>query len=623
MLMKGSQFDGFAVPDNLAIQPEGALSQRGSRTVWRLLTFGSGRRRAQLLLMMALTVASAVAELVTIGAVLPVLAIAASPANAVRIKVLGPLLVQLSALTGGSLILAAALLLGGAAIVATFIRLTLAWSSNQFTFGLMQDLVMAVFSRALHQPYHWYVQQNSSSMVAALDKITQTIFGVVAPVIQAATAAFTAICLVAFLFLINPMVALVAAVSLGMVYVAMTFIASSRLKRVSGELARFRTARVQAVQESLGGIRDILLEHSQPVFYDNLFSIEDRQRRNLVLAGFLQLAPRAIVEGVAVVLIAGLAVWFSTQPGGLLAAVPVLGALAIGAQRLLPMAQAVYFGWAGYSTYADSIADVFELLEMPVEAESPDGGAKPIPFERELAMRDVTFRYADGTAALTNVNLAIGKGERVGIVGKTGSGKSTLVDVLMALLAPSEGALLVDGVRVTGPKVGGWRARIAHVPQSIFLRDASIAENIAFGVAASEIDDAKIRDAADRAGLLDFIETLPRGFVTEVGERGIRLSGGQRQRIGIARALYQNAELLVLDEATSALDTETEAAVMESVKSLSSTLTMVLIAHRLSTVAICDRVYRLEDGRIVAEGSYEEVVGGERAPRKARSKASR
>jgi ABC-type multidrug transport system fused ATPase/permease subunit len=318
----------------------------------------------------------------------------------------------------------------------------------------------------------------------------------------------------------------------------MTVLANGKLSQASEALAQLRTARVQIVQESLGGMRDILLEQSQAVFYEKLYTTENRHRRNLVLVGFIQLAPRAIVEGVAVLLIAGLAVWFSIQAGGLLVAVPVLGALAIGAQRLLPMAQAVYFGWASYSAHADSIADVFALLEMPVEAESPDGEAPAIAFDQGLAMRDITFRYADGTVALSDVNLEITKGERVGIVGKTGSGKSTLVDVLMGLLVPTDGALLVDGEPVSGARVAGWRARIAHVPQSIFLRDATIAENIAFGTAKAEIDEAQVRDAATRAGLLEFIESLPAQFSTFVGERGIRLSGGQRQRIGIARALY-------------------------------------------------------------------------------------
>lgn len=583
-------------------------SKRDLRKLWRLIATASSPRRAQLALTILLTLASAFAELVTIGAVLPVLAIAASPETVTTIPLLSSILTPLTALTGGNQIIAAALLLVVSAVAATMIRLLLTWTSSQFAFGLMQDLVMTVFARSLYQPYSWYVQQNSAAIVSSLDKISLVIFGVVSPGIQAATSAITALCLVGFLFLLDPFVALVAAVSLGLVYGVLTLVSSRTLRRVSEELAYLRTARVQAVQESLGGIRDILLEHSQPVVRENLNRIEDRVRRDLAVSGFIQLAPRPVIEGAAVIVVALLAVWISTQPGGLLAAVPTLGAIAIGAQRLMPMAQAVYLGWAGYSTHADSIGDLVALLDMPQESAAPEGAPEPVTFEQRIEMREVLFRYADGTAALCGVNIQVAKGECVGIIGRTGSGKSTLVDVLMGLLAPTEGELLVDGIPVSGARVSGWRARIAHVPQSIFLRDASVAENVAFGSTKVSVDDERLRDAAARAGLLEFIDDLPEGFSTVVGERGIRLSGGQRQRIGIARALYKQADLLILDEATSALDSETEAAVMGSVASLGANLTIVLIAHRLTTVAMCDRVYRLDSGRIVAEGSHDEVV---------------
>ncbi len=587
-------------------------SKRDLRKLWRLIATASSPRRAQLALTILLTLAGAFAELVTIGAVLPVLAIAASPRPIATIPLLGSILTPLTALTNGSQILAAALLLVVSAVVATVIRLLLTWTSSQFAFGLMQDLVMTVFKRSLHQPYSWYVQQNSSAIVSSLDKISLVIFSVISPGIQAATSAITAVCLVGFLFMLNPFVALVAAISLGLVYGVLSLVSSRTLRRVSEELAFLRTARIQAVQESLGGIRDILLDQSQAVVQEKLNRIEDRVRQDLTISGFIQLAPRPVIEGAAVILVALFAVWFSIQPGGLLAAVPTLGAIAIGAQRLMPMAQSVYLGWAGYSTHADSIGDLVALLDMPQESDAPEGASEPVTFEQQIEMREVFFRYADGTAALSGVNIQVAKGQCVGIIGRTGSGKSTLVDVLMGLLVPSEGELLVDGIPVSGTRVSGWRARIAHVPQSIFLRDASVAENVAFGSNNVGVDDERLRDAAARAGLLEFIDSLPEGFSTVVGERGIRLSGGQRQRIGIARALYKQADLLILDEATSALDSETEAAVMDSVASLGANLTIVLIAHRLTTVAMCDRVYRLENGRIVAEGSLDEVVLGDK-----------
>jgi ATP-binding cassette subfamily B protein len=305
-----------------------------------------------------------------------------------------------------------------------------------------------------------------------------------------------------------------------------------------------------------------------------------------------------------------MAAWYSLQPGGVLGAIPVLGALALGAQRMLPMIQVIYQGWAQYSIYKGSLQDLIALLDVPSERITGVLPANVEPFERSIQLDDVTFRYnPGGAAALAQVNLTIAKGERVGFIGKTGSGKSTLVDVIMGLLPPTEGNLCVDGRPMNPDAIGNWKAQIAHVPQAIFLSDDSIAANIAFGVPEAEQDEQRVREAADRAGLGDFLDSLPRGLETSVGERGIRLSGGQRQRIGIARALYKRATVLVLDEATSALDNETEASVMESVARLGPDLTVILIAHRLSTVSGCDRIYRLDGGRIVAEGSVAAVIG--------------
>ena len=219
------------------------------------------------------------------------------------------------------------------------------------------------------------------------------------------------------------------------------------------------------------------------------------------------------------------------------------------------------------------------------------------------------FSYGGACNVLSNINLTIAKGERVGFIGNTGSGKSTLVDVIMGLLPPTDGDLVIDGEVVSYEQIGNWKAQIAHVPQAIFLSDDSIAANIAFGVPDAKQDPQRVRSAAYEAGLSEFVVDLPDGLATNVGERGIRLSGGQRQRIGIARALYKRATVLVLDGATSALDDETEAGVMRSVARLDKDLTVILVSHRLSTLANCDRVYKLTGGRIVDQGSFVEVTG--------------
>ena len=300
---------------------------------------------------------------------------------------------------------------------------------------------------------------------------------------------------------------------------------------------------------------------------------------------FISGAPRHVLEAAGIVSIAILAVLVSSRPSGLIGAIPVLGALALGAQRLLPLLQQAYSGWSQLAGNRDALADILALLAAPIVATPVrDRSRPPAPFQRDIRFDRVGFGYEGSEPVLRDVDLVIPKGGRLGIVGRTGSGKSTLLDLLIGLLEPTSGEISVDGKRIDDSSRGEWQAQIAHVPQNIFLTDASIAANIAFGEAEADIDMERVRSAALGAAANTFIERMPAGYDTIVGERGVRLSMGQRQRIGIARALYGRAILLIFDEATSALDSETEADVLSAVAALGREMTVVMIAHRASTL---------------------------------------
>jgi ATP-binding cassette subfamily B protein len=314
------------------------------------------------------------------------------------------------------------------------------------------------------------------------------------------------------------------------------------------------------------------------------------------------------------VAIALLAAVLVLQRGSGPAVIPLLGALSLGAQRLLPSLQQIYSGWALLKGSNASIQSVTAMLNQPLPPQAPS--AEPLPLREGIRLAGVHFRYGpEQPQVLQGLDLEIRRGERIGLIGSTGSGKSTTVDLLMGLLAPSAGRVLVDEMDLHDPEhpelLVAWRATIAHVPQSIYLADSSIAENIAFGVPRQQIDLARVKQAAAQAQIASFIETRPEGYGSFVGERGIRLSGGQRQRIGIARALYKQARVLVFDEATSALDSGTEEAVMEAINTLSQSRTVIMIAHRLSTVQRCDRVVRLAQGSIAADGPPRLVLAGQ------------
>jgi ABC-type multidrug transport system fused ATPase/permease subunit len=270
----------------------------------------------------------------------------------------------------------------------------------------------------------------------------------------------------------------------------------------------------------------------------------------------------------------------------------------------------VYFGFTQYAGNLHALRDLLALLRAPVVPVLPQSAATPLPFAQDVLLRDVSFSYAHGTDVIRGVTLRIPRGARVGIVGRSGGGKSTLLDLLMGLLEPTAGEILVDGVPIDEATRPRWQAQIAHVPQAIYLADRSVAENIAFGEPEERIDTARMESAARQAEVYDFITGLPDGFGTRVGERGVQLSGGQRQRIGIARALYKRADLLILDEVTSALDEVTEAAVIRSLSALESEKTVVIVTHRLSNLDTCDLVIRLDGGRVVQAGAPAALPSG-------------
>jgi ATP-binding cassette subfamily B protein len=315
------------------------------------------------------------------------------------------------------------------------------------------------------------------------------------------------------------------------------------------------------------------------------------------------------MEAIGMVLIAALAYGLTRQGHMSIGALPVLGALALGAQRLLPALQQAFSAWAAIAGSKAHLAATIDLIEQPL----PPGLLEPpgplLQFQRTIQFREVRFRYGSaGPWVLDGLTFTVSKGARVGLVGRTGSGKSTALDLLMGLLQPTEGEVLVDGESMAGRRVSSWQRIIAHVPQNIYLADTTIAQNVAFGILPDKIDMARVRAVAQCAQLAEFIESRPQGYQTVVGERGVRLSGGQRQRIGIARALYKRASVLVFDEATSALDDATEQAVMRAIDGLGSELTIILIAHRLTTVRHCDTIIELEHGRVVAQAPYTELL---------------
>lgn len=568
-------------------------------------------RRLQLSGLALLTLLGSVAELASIGMVLPFLGALISPSKIFEHPWSQPIVSALGLSAPHQLLLPLTLLFITVAILSGATRVALLWSQTRLGNAIGNDLGSTAYRRTLYQPYPVHVERNSSEVVATLlTKINTVVYFIVIPALTILTSAFIVTTIVLFMLFVDLKLTLMAMLGLGCLYGVVVLATKHRLA-LNGQRVTVSQNRVaQVVQEGLGGVRDILIDGLQEA-YARLYRQADGQlRRALSNIAIMGGAPRPVIEAMGVVLIGVLAYLLSTRDGGVSSAIPVLGALALAAQRLLPLVQQSYAGWTAMQGGKDSLRDVLALLEQPLPTFSREAPPTPLPFARQLTLTDVHFRYSPETAwILRGVDLQIPRGSRIGFVGSTGSGKSTLLDIIMGLLAPSHGTIRVDDVDVNHTNQRAWQAHIAHVPQTIFLADASIAENIAFGIQPEQINQPLMREAARRAQIAETIESWPNGYGTLVGERGVRLSGGQRQRIGIARALYKQADVIVLDEATSALDTCTESAVMDAIDALSSDLTVLMVAHRVSTLQQCDQIIELSAGRIRRVGTYQDMFG--------------
>jgi ABC-type multidrug transport system fused ATPase/permease subunit len=567
-------------------------------------------RQRQFLMLIALMLVSALAEVVSLGAVLPFIGILASPQLVFKRRVVADAAIAWGITSPEQLVLPLTVIFVAAAILSGAIRVLLLWLSMRFTFASGAELSIDVYRRTLYQPYHVHVARSSSEVISGtMNKVGGTVLGVLLPLLTLLSSIILLVALVIALIAIDPVIAIVAAACFGTSYGCLTWVSRRRLRRNSQLIAVEQTRMIKAVQEGLGGIRDVLLDGTQDVYCEVYRRADEAWRRAQGENVFIGQSPKAVMETLGMVLLALFAYGLSRRTGGLANALPVLGALALGAQRLLPALQAAFTAWASIAGSQASLRDTIEMLDQPISSELLEPKPAPLPFRSAVRFQNVRFRYApDLPWVLDGFDLTIAKGSRIGFVGTTGSGKSTALDLLMGLLVPNEGAILVDDQPLAGGRIRAWQQTIAHVPQNIFLADSTLAENIALGVPPSEIEMQRVRIAARQAHIAEFIESLPGGYDGRVGERGVRLSGGQRQRIGIARALYKQATVLVLDEATSALDSATEQSVMDAIDGLDRTLTVFIIAHRITTVRRCDSIVELEFGRVRAQGSYQQLV---------------
>ena len=575
--------------------------------LWRIVP---KKRHKQFFLMIFLMLISSFSEIISIGTILPFLGVLTAPQEIFNLPVMQPLIEFFNISSPMELIFPLTLIFILAVVFAGAVRLTLLYATTRFTHALGADISIEAYRRVLYQKYSFHLAKNSSdTMSIILEKTRVTVNGVITPLLNILSSLIIITAVLSFLVFVDPEVAIISSIVIGILFLIVISYTKKKLSENSDIINSETTMVYKALQEGLGGIRDVIIDGTQEFYCKYCRKSDLRMRKAIGDNYFISQSPRFILESLGMSSIALFAYYIFDRDGSLASVIPILGTIALGAQRLLPLMNLVYSSFSNIKGSLASFEEVLNILRLPKQEQIEINQVLPLSFKKDVTLKDVSFRYnLKSPWILKNINLTIKKGATIGFIGSTGAGKTTLLDIIMGLLEPSIGEVLVDGKIVNKKNLRSWQANIAHVPQDIFLSDTTLKENIAFGEPKDLIDENRVRIAAQYAQIEEYIDGLKLGYDTFTGERGVRLSGGQRQRIGIARALYKQTNFLVFDEATSALDNQTEKLVMESLSKRNKNLTVLIIAHRLTTLKDCDYIVKIEGCDKVKVGSYSELV---------------
>ena len=568
------------------------------KSLWLNLTL---KRKLQFIVILALMIVGAFAEAVSLASLIPFISILVEPNKIINLPFIGEISIFLETANQSSQIFLITTIFVLTVLIAGLIRLLILYANISYAVSLGMDLSDQAYRTNLYQPYIYHISRNTSEILSGMtQKVNAVVFGIILPALNLLSGLIVFIFILFTLLLIETKITLIAGTVLICIYLIVSLVIHKKLFKNSKYIAEKQSEIIQLLNEGMGGIRDIILDNTQEK-YVNIFSRSNYiVRKSIGENNFINSSPRFIVETIAIISVAVAAFIFAGENNNFVTMLPVLGALALGGQRMLPALQQSYSSWATIKGNQKSLDDILDILSASIDNKYKTNEINnPLPFEHMISIKDVSFQYP-GRSKLTleNINIEIKKGSKVGIVGETGSGKSTMLDIIMSLLTPTSGEFLVDGKRINQQNILEWQKNISHVPQSIFLSDNSIKKNIAFGSSDKNIDFKKIIKSSKIAHLDKFVNSLDNKYETNVGERGVQLSGGQRQRIGIARAVYKASNLLILDEATNALDIKTEEGVIDSLFLNNSNLTVIFVTHRISTLENCDMIIEMSNGKI-------------------------
>lgn len=584
------------------------------RDLFKIINIFSSRRRVQLILLLLLQIIGGFAEVLSLGAVIPFLSAISNVSSIIEKPEIQPFMNFFHIDGERNFIIFTSVAFAAAFTFVNIFKMFIFWLQNEFTVALGSDINKKFFAKIMYQDFEYHLNTNSGSLISRTFVDLSFILSFVNSAMLISAQSISILAIVAAVIYYNALAAIIIFSSTLTLYFIISSLSKKRIVNNGKVISDSRAVTVNNLQAALGGIRDVFLNNNHKYFIDNYAVSDKKFRVASINTQFLSILPRYLIEIIGVIVLVSVSVFYSISDGDFFGAMPLIGALALATIRILPAVQVVYSSYASMQSKHVSVERALNILSLKIQNSKPiEVNNLPKP-AKSICLNDVWFRFKGGENTnqsdwiLKGVDITIPVNKTVAFVGKTGGGKTTISDIILGLLVPNKGSVSVDGIPINNENLSNWRVHVSSVPQSIFLIDASVKENVAFGEKAKNIDIERVKKVCALAQIDELIESRANKYDEVIGENGLKLSGGQRQRIGIARALYKESSVLVLDEATSALDNKTEKTVMNTISKLHGSKTIIVIAHRLETIKNADLVYVIDNGKVVAKGSYDELL---------------
>ncbi len=583
------------------------------QTFKKLVFILTSSERKSAILLLVMIIIMALLEMIGVASILPFMTVLTSP-DLIQTNIILSWMFQTSSILGVENADQFLLALGVLVFVLLITSLTFKALTTYLQIKFVQMRNFSVSKRLvegyLNQEYSWFLSRHSADLgKTILSEVAQVIGLGLSPLIDLIAKGIVTIAIIVLLVIANPKLAFIVGLSLGSAYLLFFYLVKNHLNRIGKKSLEYNELRFKSVTESFSAAKEIKLgslEKFYIKFFSNAAKIYARlNASNLIIAQL----PRFFLEALAFGGILLLIFYIIAQTGSFNNALPIISLYVFAGYRLMPALQQIYASFTRLTFVGPSLDKLYSDLKS-IKKINEDQNEGILPFNKKITLKNINYDYPNSSRpALRDISLSIPAKSMVGFIGSTGCGKTTTVDIILGLLVPQKGTLEIDGQIISKYNIRSWQRSIGYVPQHIYLSDDTVAANIAFGIEGSKIDLSAVEKSAKIANVHEFVvDELPEKYQTKIGERGIRLSGGQRQRIGIARALYHNPKILILDEATSALDNETEQAVMDSINNLDKNVTIILIAHRLNTIKKCDVIFKLDKGKLIGKGKFDELV---------------